>query len=92
MAYLDKFSLAGKVALVTGGAYGIGFAIARALAKAGAQIAFNCRRQAHLEQALADYRAEGIEAHGYIADVTDEAQVTELVKTIEKEDVYKRQK
>ena len=43
MAYLDKFSLAGKVALVTGGAYGIGFAIARALAKAGAQIAFNCR-------------------------------------------------
>ena len=85
MAYLDKFSLAGKVALVTGGAYGIGFAIARALAKAGAQIAFNCRRQAHLEQALADYRAEGIEAHGYIADVTDEAQVTELVKTIEKE-------
>jgi Dehydrogenases with different specificities (related to short-chain alcohol dehydrogenases) len=40
MAYLDKFSLAGKVALVTGGAYGIGFAIARALAKAGAQIAF----------------------------------------------------
>lgn len=85
MAYLDKFSLAGKVALVTGGAYGIGFAIARALAKAGAQIAFNCRRQAHLEQALVDYRAEGIEAHGYIADVTDEAQVTELVKTIEKE-------
>ena len=85
MAYLDKFSLAGKVALVTGGAYGIGFAIARALAKAGAQIAFNCRRQAHLEQALANYRAEGIEAHGYIADVTDEAQVTELVKTIEKE-------
>ena len=76
MAYLDKFSLAGKVALVTGGAYGIGFAIARALAKAGAQIAFNCRRQAHLEQALANYRAEGIEAHGYIADVTDEAQVT----------------
>lgn len=85
MAYLDKFSLAGKVALVTGGTYGIGFAIARALAKAGARIAFNCRRQAHLEQALADYRAEGIEAHGYIADVTDEAQVTELVKTIEKE-------
>lgn len=85
MAYLDKFSLAGKVALVTGGAYGIGFAIARALAKTGAQIAFNCRRQAHLEQALANYRAEGIEAHGYIADVTDEAQVTELVKTIEKE-------
>ena len=54
MAYLDKFSLAGKVALVTGGTYGIGFAIARALAKAGARIAFNCRRQAHLEQALAD--------------------------------------
>ena len=49
-----NFSLEGKVALVTGAAYGIGFAIAEAYAKAGAKIAFNCRSQKNLEQALAD--------------------------------------
>ena len=77
------FSLEGRVALVTGAAYGIGFAIAEALAGAGAKIVFNCRSQANLDKALADYAAKGIEAHGYIADVTDEAQVTELVGRIE---------
>ena len=77
------FSLEGKVALVTGAAYGIGFAIAEALAGAGAKIVFNCRSQKNLDQALAGYAAKGIEAHGYIADVTDVAQVEELVAKIE---------
>lgn len=49
------FSLEGNVALVTGGSYGIGFAIAKALARAGAVIAFNCRSQEHLDQAMKDY-------------------------------------
>lgn len=84
MSYLDKFSLAGKVALVTGGSYGIGFAIASALAKAGARIAFNCRSEEHLEKALADYKAAGIDAKGYICDVTQEDKVTALVAEIEK--------
>ena len=75
----------GKVALVTGGAYGIGFAIAEAFAQAGAKIAFNCRSQKHLEQALADYKAKGIDAKGYICDVTDEEAVKALVAQIEKE-------
>ena len=79
---LDSFKLDGKVALVTGGAYGIGFAIAEALAQAGARIAFNCRGQEHLDQALADYAAHGIDARGYIADVTDEDQVAQLVADI----------
>lgn len=81
----NLFSLEGKVALVTGAAYGIGFAIAEAYAKAGAKIAFNCRKQEHLDKALADYRAKGIEAHGYICDVTDETQVKSMVQDIEQQ-------
>ena len=84
MSYLDQFSLVGKVALVTGGSYGIGFAMASALAKAGAKIAFNCRSEEHLAQAMNDYEAAGIEAHGYICDVTEEDKVQELVAEIEK--------
>ena len=79
------FSLEGKVALVTGAAYGIGFAMAEALYKAGAKIAFNCRSQHHMDQALADYKAKGIEAHGYICDVTDEEQVNAMVADFNKE-------
>ena len=82
---MNAFRLDGKVAWVTGAAYGIGFAMAEAFAAAGAKIAFNCRDEKHLTQALADYAAKGIEAKGYIGDVTDEAQVAEMVKKIEAE-------
>ena len=85
MDFSKLFSLEGKVALVTGAAYGIGFAIAEAYAKAGAKIAFNCRSQHHMDQALADYKAKGIDAKGYICDVTDEEQVKKMVADIEKE-------
>jgi gluconate 5-dehydrogenase len=82
MNYPKDFSLEGKVALITGAAYGIGFAISTAFAQAGAKIAFNCRSQKHLDQALADYHKLGIEATGYISDVTDETQVNKLVADI----------
>ncbi|MDD6212203.1 MAG: gluconate 5-dehydrogenase [Clostridiales bacterium] len=85
MYNMNSFSLEGKIALVTGAAYGIGFAIAEALASAGAKIVFNCRSQAHMDQALADYAAKGIEARGFICDVTDEEQVKNMVQTVEKE-------
>jgi len=81
----ELFSLEGKVALVTGAAYGIGFAIAEGFAKAGAKVAFNCRSQEHLEEALAAYKEKGIEAHGYIADVTSEEAVAELISNIERD-------
>jgi gluconate 5-dehydrogenase len=79
------FSLKGKVALVTGAAYGIGFAMAEALAAAGAKIAFNCRGEKHMEDALAAYKAKGIEARGYICDVTDEEGVKKMVASISEE-------
>ncbi len=85
MSYMDKFSLEGKVALVTGAAYGIGFAIAEALASAGAKIAFNCRGEAHMEAALKAYAEKGIDAKGYYCDVTDEEQVQKMVADIEAE-------
>lgn len=81
----NMFSLEGKTALVTGAAYGIGFAIAEALAGAGAKIAFNCRDQEHMEKALKDYQDKGIEAKGYYCDVTDEQQVADMVAQIGKD-------
>jgi gluconate 5-dehydrogenase len=83
--FLNEFSLEGRVALVTGAAYGIGFAIAEGLASAGAKIAFNCRSEHHLEKALADYKEAGIDARGYICDVTHEDEVVAMVKAIEKD-------
>jgi len=80
-----QFSLEGKVALVTGAAYGIGFAIAEALAGAGAKIAFNCRGEKHMEEALKAYAEKGIDAHGYYADVTKEEDINELIANIERD-------
>lgn len=85
MSILQKFSLDGKTALVTGGAYGIGFAIAEAYAKAGARVAFNCRDERHLKQAESDYEKKGLKVRGYICDVTDETQVEEMVSSIREE-------
>lgn len=84
MDILNQFSLEGKVALVTGGAYGIGFAIAEAYGKAGAKVIINCRKKEHLTKALEAFEAKGIKASGYICDVTDESGVLEMVADIEK--------
>ena len=73
------FSLEGKVALVTGASYGIGFALATAFARAGAKIAFNDIKQELVDKGLAAYKEEGIDAKGYVCDVTNEEQVNELV-------------
>ena len=80
-----NFSLDGKVALVTGAAYGIGLAIAQAFAEAGAKIVFNCSRQSTVDRGLEAYKALGIDAKGYVCDVTDEASVKEMVEKIEAE-------
>lgn len=76
------FSLRGKVVWVTGGARGLGFAMARGLAEAGASIAFNTRSRESVNRGLEAYRAAGIEARGYVCDVTDETAVKEAVSRI----------
>ena len=80
-----NFSLEGKVALVTGASYGIGFALATAFAQQGAKIVFNDIKQELVDKGLAAYKAEGIEAKGYVCDVTNEEQVNAMVAQIEKE-------
>ncbi len=85
MAILEKFSLEGKVALVTGASYGIGFGIASAYAEAGATIVFNDIKQELVDKGIAAYEEKGIKAHGYVCDVTNEDQVNETVAKIEKE-------
>ncbi|MCR4685619.1 MAG: gluconate 5-dehydrogenase [Lachnospiraceae bacterium] len=81
----DLFSLKGKVAWVTGAAYGIGYAIAKAYAKSGAKIVFNCSRQGTVERGLRAYAQDGIDAKGYVCDVTDETAVCKLVEKINAE-------
>ena len=80
---MNMFDLTGKVALVTGGSYGIGFAIACGLANAGAKVVFNDIKQELVDKGLASYAEAGIDAKGYVCDVTDEDAVNALVKTIE---------
>jgi gluconate 5-dehydrogenase len=81
----EKFRLNGKVAWITGASYGIGFAIASALAEAGAVIAFNGRDRGHVDKALEDYKKAEISAYGYVCDVTNEGAVQETLGQIEKD-------
>jgi gluconate 5-dehydrogenase len=81
----NLFSLKGRVALVTGASYGIGFAIATGFANAGATIVFNDLRQELVDRGIAAYRELGIEAHGYVCDVTDESAVDGLIRQIEED-------
>ena len=80
------FDLKGKVALITGGTHGLGMAMAMGLGQAGATLVINGHSsQEKIDKALETYRAEGITAHGYLFDVTQEAAVMESVAQIESE-------
>jgi gluconate 5-dehydrogenase len=81
----NPFDLTGKTALVTGASYGIGFAIASAFAKNGANIVFNDLKPEFVDRGLAAYKEAGIKAKGYVCDVTNEEQVNAVVKQIESE-------
>ncbi|NLI71164.1 MAG: gluconate 5-dehydrogenase [Bacteroidales bacterium] len=82
---MTQFRLDGKVALVTGASHGIGYAIASALAEAGATIAINSRKEDSVKRGLEAFKADGINVHGYVCDVTNEDDVNTMVTRIEKE-------
>lgn len=67
------FSLQGKVALVTGASRGLGWAMAQALAKAGAHVMLNARDPAALDERVGQLVAQGASGEAAAFDVTDEA-------------------
>ena len=85
MDVLGKFSLEGKVALITGASYGIGYAIAKAYASAGAKIVFCDIKEEFVNRGLDSYKKDNIDAKGYVCDVTNEDMVKDMVAKIEKE-------
>ncbi len=82
---LNNFSLEGKIALITGASYGIGMALAKAMASVGATIVFNDINAELVAKGIEEYNTCGIKAHGYVFDVTNEDQVNEHVAKIEQE-------
>ncbi|MEG1206602.1 MAG: gluconate 5-dehydrogenase [Angelakisella sp.] len=82
---MNSFRLDGKVALITGASYGIGYAMAKGMAAAGAVIVFNDINKELVNKGLDAYKNDGITAHGYVCDVTDEDAVNAMVARIEQE-------
>lgn len=79
---LDIFNLAGKVALVTGGSKGLGKAMARGLAEAGADIIISSRHESELRAALDDIlRDTGRRGRFVVADMSQREDVTRLART-----------
>ena len=74
--YLERMKLTGRVALVTGGASGIGLAVVEALAEAGAAVTIADLAEPAIAAASARLAAKGYQVHGVVMDVTDSARVT----------------
>ena len=81
----EELTLAGRRAIVTGASRGIGHSIALALSVAGADVAITARNEAELEQVAAQIRGLGRRSLAVSCDVTDPAQVEQLVATVQED-------
>jgi gluconate 5-dehydrogenase len=81
---MKLFSLHGRRALITGSGRGIGLALARGLAGAGASIVINDRNEQKADDLAADLRGEGFDAGFAVFDVTDREQVVAAIERVEK--------
>lgn len=79
---MDMFDLSQKVAIITGGNQGIGFAIAKGLATAGATMIIANRRLAEGERAAESLRKEGLDAIAIPTDVTSRSSIEALVSSV----------
>ncbi len=82
---LSRFELGGQVAFITGSSRGIGLAIARGLAEAGAEVVLNARNAEELEGARAELAKAGHKAHALAFDITDQTAVHDFVGLIERD-------
>lgn len=82
---INLFDLTGKTALITGGVHGLGMAMAKGLGHAGAKIVVNDLSQEAINNAITEYKSVGIDAYGYVFNVTDETAVIENIAKIEAE-------
>ncbi|MEN8247667.1 MAG: gluconate 5-dehydrogenase [Bacteroidota bacterium] len=82
---MELFDLNGKTALVTGATHGLGMAIAKGLASAGAKIVINDISKEKLETAKEEYKKDNVDVATYLFDVTKEEVVVESLAKIESE-------
>jgi NAD(P)-dependent dehydrogenase (short-subunit alcohol dehydrogenase family) len=80
--YLEKFRLDGRIAVVTGGAKGIGFATAQALAEAGARVTIADLNEKEIALACERLGGEGYQVKGVVMDVTDSKRVTTVADAL----------
>ena len=80
----SRFDLVGKVAIVTGGAGGIGTATTRLLARYGATVLITDVNQAALDSALTTFESENLKVFGYLSDASDESAAIKFFDDIEK--------
>lgn len=82
--YLEKYDLNGRVAVVTGGGQGIGFACAAALGEAHARVIVADLRPERVEDAVQKLKSQGVDAHGAALDVTASPAVEALAEQVER--------